>query len=60
MVYYENIPLGENQIEKLNRINMVQNHLKLLDKIGLKMNLRELFDNGAEILNNIAFYLIKD
>lgn len=32
--------------------------MKLLQNLGLRINLRQLFDDGISILNNIASYLI--
>lgn len=58
-MYYENIPLKEEEISKLNKIQNLGYHMDILQKLELDINLREFFDNGVDILNKVAFYLVK-
>jgi hypothetical protein len=60
LVYFESIPLSEEDLEKLQQIEKLQKHVELFENIGLDMNLRDFFNYGAEVIRKLSKYYIEE
>lgn len=54
LVYFESIPMKEEQLDKLKVIEKVKEKAEILDKLDLHYNIKEFFQNGIEVLRRLA------
>jgi hypothetical protein len=54
LVYFESIPMSNDELSKLQEVQKVQDKADLLRDLNLNCNLKEFFHDGTEVLKKLA------